>query len=225
MGNKKKIAAKSKTKTSKYAKLMKAASKELADKKNALAKAEKTLATASKNHAELLQETARLDMLERSLKALVDGTEPPTNVKYVYNYPQWVWTYPNQGWGTQVWQTPGTVSTPYYYGTIQNGQVTNAINTIHSSTSGALPNSTLTCTSGMGALGLDSNYASLTDASGSVSLTDSSLPSAFTLTTSGAGASSGQLEFTVDLSTGATEEDDKSVLSAEVILPFLDVNA
>jgi len=30
----------------------------------------------------ILGEVARLDMLERSLKALVEGTEPPQNVKY-----------------------------------------------------------------------------------------------------------------------------------------------
>jgi len=91
----KKIAAKSKAKTSKYTKLMKAASKELADKKKALIKAEKALATATKNHQEIVQEVARLDMLERSLKALAEGTEPPQNVRYVYNYPQWVWSWPN----------------------------------------------------------------------------------------------------------------------------------
>lgn len=95
MANKKRIAANSKTKTSKYAKLMKAASKELADKKKALVRAEKALATATKNHQEIVQETARLDMLERSLRALVEGTEPPQNVRYVYTYPQWVWSWPN----------------------------------------------------------------------------------------------------------------------------------
>lgn len=85
------------------------ATKELNDKKKALVKAEKDLAKASKTHSDLLGEVARLDMLERSLKALVEGTEPPQNIKYVYNYPNWIWSYP-WWWGTQYNSVP-----PYYF--------------------------------------------------------------------------------------------------------------
>src|SRR5271157_5236371 len=145
MANKKKIAAKSKTKTSKYSKLMKAASKELADKKKSLAKAEKALATATYNHRELLGEVARLDMLERSLKALVEGTEPPQNVRYVYTYPQWVWTYPNQWWyGTYPYSYNGTYPYPCTYTiTCGSAQTTNSIGNFQG---GQQYNSNLTCT-------------------------------------------------------------------------------
>jgi len=125
MAKPKKIAAKSKAKTSKYTKLMVAASKELADKKKALIKAEKALAAATKNHQEIVQEVARLDMLERSLKALAEGTEPPYNVKYIYTYPTWVWSWPNY------YTYPYTIYNPpqwaftnvptYQGGTTQNG--------------------------------------------------------------------------------------------------------
>ena len=83
--------------TTDYKKLATRTAMELADKKKALAKAEKAMATAQKNHTELLSDVARLDMVERSLKALVEGTNPPQNVRYVYSYPQWVW-YGGNGW-------------------------------------------------------------------------------------------------------------------------------
>ena len=76
-------------------------SKELAEKKKALIKAEKTLAKAQQAHQDLLSEVARLDMLDRSLRAVNEKTQPPQSVRYVYSYPQWVWspyTYvPNGG--------------------------------------------------------------------------------------------------------------------------------
>lgn len=81
--------------TTDYKKTLARASKELADKKKALVQAERKLAAAKKSHEGLVAEVARLDMVERSLRAMVDGTEPPTNIKYVYTYPQWVW-YPSQ---------------------------------------------------------------------------------------------------------------------------------
>src|SRR5208282_5957351 len=49
------------------------------------------LAKAQATHQELLSEVARLDMLDRSLKAVNDKTQPPQNIKYVYTYPTWVW--------------------------------------------------------------------------------------------------------------------------------------
>jgi hypothetical protein len=106
-------------KANKYSKLMLVASKELAEKKKALAKAEKALATAQKTHTELLAEVARLDMVERSLKALVDGTPPPQNVRYVYSYPQWVW----QGGIGWYWNGGTWTTTPQYttYGNAQGG--------------------------------------------------------------------------------------------------------
>lgn len=78
----------------KYSKLLAVASKGLAAKKKALVQAERALAKAKQRHDGLVAETARLDMVERSLKALIEGTEPPTNIRYVYNYPTWVWQPP-----------------------------------------------------------------------------------------------------------------------------------
>src|SRR5271157_5608740 len=91
-----------KQRVTKYTKLALVCSKELAAKKKALVAAEKVLAKAQLTHQELLSEVARLDMLDRSLKAVNDKTQPPQNIKYVYTYPQWVWnpytyTIPNSG--------------------------------------------------------------------------------------------------------------------------------
>ena len=77
-----------KKRSTKYGKLAAVCAKELSAKKAALVRAEKALAKAQKQHTELLSEVARLDMLDRSLKALINGTEPPQNVRYVYTYPQ-----------------------------------------------------------------------------------------------------------------------------------------
>jgi hypothetical protein len=111
--------AKNKKKVTKYSKLMLVASKELNTKKKALVAAERALQTAKQRHEDLIAEVARLDMVERSLKALVEGTEPPTNVRYVYNYPQWVWQY-------QTPYSPGYTTSPGYTITCQNSQITGA---------------------------------------------------------------------------------------------------
>lgn len=198
-------------KANKYSKLMTVASKELADKKKALVKAEKALATAHKNHSELLAEVARLDMVERSLKALVEGTEVPQNVRYVYSYPQWVWTYPYQWWGGNPygWWWNGNTWTvslgspqTYVYnsGNLQGGQftTTNALNTTTVpavDTSGAL-----TCGSSSGL-----SFSNCSNA-GSLPLATSSSSPSFAMTTTNSPSTHGQPEITVDLSTGATEE-------------------
>src|SRR5277367_1890278 len=95
--SKQQASATPKKRSTKYSKLAAVCSKELAAKKKALVLAEKRLAKAQKTHQELLAEVARLDMLERSLKAVNEGLEPPQNVRYVYTYPNWVW-YGNNGW-------------------------------------------------------------------------------------------------------------------------------
>src|SRR5277367_6391246 len=87
-----------KKRSTKYGKLASVCSKELSAKKAALVRAEKAFAKAAKTHTELLAEVARLDMLDRSLKALINGTEPPQNIRYVYSYPQWVWYGNPNGW-------------------------------------------------------------------------------------------------------------------------------
>lgn len=94
-----------KQRQTKYTKLALVCAKELAAKKKALVAAEKRLAKAQLTHQELLSEVARLDMLDRSLKAVNDKTQPPQNIKYVYTYPQWVWN-------------------PYVYNVPNNGQWT-----------------------------------------------------------------------------------------------------
>src|SRR5271167_2686527 len=95
-----------KKRSTKYGKLAAVCTKELSAKKAALIRAEKALAKAQKTHQELLGEVARLDMLDRSLKALINGTEPPQNVRYVYTYPQWVWN----PYGNGYWYNNGTVT-------------------------------------------------------------------------------------------------------------------
>jgi len=204
-----------KKRSTKYSKLATVCSKELAAKKTALVRAEKALAKAQKTHTELLSDVARLDMLDRSLKALINGTEPPQNVRYVYNYPQWVWYGNPYGW---YWQQPQT----YCYNAntnFQGGQftTTNAINTISTPvtsgalssgalssgalSSGALSSSSLSCDSGLSGLSLTN--AALSNA-GSISLT-SSPASSYTMTTTN--APSAGAEMTVDLSTGASENE------------------
>ncbi len=95
MANKKSSTPKSKkSRVTKYTKLALVCAKELAAKKKALVQAEKRLAKAQQTHQDLLSEVARLDMLDRSLRAINEKTQPPQNIKYVYTYPQWVWNPP-----------------------------------------------------------------------------------------------------------------------------------
>jgi hypothetical protein len=215
-----------KKRSTKYGKLAAVCSKELAAKKAALVRAEKAFAKAQKTHTELLSEVARLDMLDRSLKALINGTEAPQNVRYVYSYPQWVW-YGNPYWNGNTWTLSlgTTYQQPYTYanlnGNFQGGQftTTNAINTVNSGyttvttptcTSGALTSSALTCDSGLSGI----SNLSLSNA-GSLSLTSSASPSGYTMTTTAA-PSLGQPELTIDLSTGATEEEPKTEVEEAV---------
>lgn len=205
-----------KKRSTKYGKLATVCSKELAAKKAALVRAEKLLAKAQRTHTELLSEVARLDMLDRSLKALINGTEAPQNVRYVYSYPQWVW-YGNPYWNGNTWSLSlgnSIQNQPYTYaninGNFQGGQftTTNAINTVNSGyttvstptcTSGALTSSALTCDSGLSGLSLSN--ASLNNLSFSA---PASTPS-YTTTTTNAPT---QPELTIDLSTGASSEEE-----------------
>lgn len=124
-----------KKKSTKYSKLLVVAEKELGVKKKSLVQAERNLARAKQKHDELIAEVARLDMVERSLKALVDGTEPPTSIRYIYQYPNWIWhntpyvtyTMPQYGYNT--------VTTPYtsnLTGVLQGGNIS-----VGTTTSGA----------------------------------------------------------------------------------------
>ena len=204
-----------KKRSTKYGKLAAVCTKELAAKKAALVRAEKAFAKAQKTHTELLAEVARLDMLDRSLKALINGTEPPQNVRYVYNYPQWVWYGNPYGWywNGNTWSvnlgTTYNQNQSYTYANIQGGQYSNAINIQNPvvTTSGAL-NTSGVCTINSSNLsgGLDCSLGN----AGTLSLSSASLPS-FTMTTTNGPSSSmvNQQELTVDLSTGATEEEEK----------------
>jgi hypothetical protein len=194
-----------KKRSTKYGKLAAVCSKELAAKKTALVRAEKALAKAQQSHTELLAEVARLDMLDRSLKALINGTEPPQNVRYVYSYPQWVWYNNPYGWywNGNTWTVNlGTPQTSVYYGSLNSGSlntVTSGNTMLSNANSGAV---TLNCSSNLSGL----NSAVL-NSSGSSS------PAWQAVTTTTAGS---QPEFTVDLSTGAMEDEPKADAKAEV---------
>ena len=204
-----------KKRSTKYSKLAVVAAKELAAKKAALVRAEKALAKAQKTHTELLSEVARLDMLDRSLKALINGTEPPQNVRYVYTYPQWVWQGAPYGWwwnGHGYTYTGGLTQPSYTYTSGQNSQFNvNTINTVAgdapviTTTSGGLTtglqSGTITCNASNSLIGYNSSGISL-DNSGSI-------PSSFTFNnvqSSIPSGPSGTADLTVDLSTGATND-------------------
>src|SRR5271157_2476116 len=223
-----------KKRSTKYGKLAAVCTKELSAKKAALVRAEKAFAKAQKNHTELLAEVARLDMLDRSLKALINGTEPPQNVRYVYNYPQWVWHGNPYGWwwNGYTWTLNGQTGT-FNNGNIQGGQFYNSVNTVNTTpsvqtintvvgdapvittTSGSLLTSGSTCfnvNAGSNLIGHNSSGISLSSAGYGDAL---SLPST-SFTTTNAGIN--QSEFTVDLSTGALEEDkDVDVTESELL--------
>jgi hypothetical protein len=221
-----------KKRSTKYGKLAAVCAKELSAKKAALVRAEKALAKAQKNHTELLSEVARLDMLDRSLKALINGTEPPQNVRYVYTYPQWVWQGNPYGWwwnGNGYTYTGGLTQPSYTYTNAgyQNGQNSqfnvNTINTVAgdapvlTTTTGALTsgsNATITCNASNSLIGYNSSGISLDNSNGSI-------PSSFTFNnvqSSIPSGPSGTADLTVDLSTGAPEEDkDVDVTEKEVL--------
>jgi hypothetical protein len=211
-----------KKRSTKYGKLAAVCSKELAAKKAALVRAEKLLAKAQRTHTELLSEVARLDMLDRSLKALINGTEAPQNVRYVYSYPQWVW-YGNPYWNGNTWTLSVGSPQTYVYnsGSFQGGQFTNTIN------SGAINcnASTVTFPATSGNISLSSGSSDLSancSSLGGLSLTNSSAPSSVLTSTSSpswqtfttTNASGIQPELTVDLSTGAAEEEPKAEVEA-----------
>jgi hypothetical protein len=132
-----------------YNKIFERVKKELSDKKKALIKAERVLANAKKSHDGLVAETARLDMVERSLKALIEGTEPPTNIRYVYNYPTWVWQ-PPAAVPQWTYTTPNMPTLPSY--TIcQNTNLTSVSNSGFAGTftagGGSLLTNTVACNS------------------------------------------------------------------------------
>ena|SRR5271170_1269471 len=217
-----------KKRSTKYGKLAAVCTKELSAKKAALVRAEKAFAKAQKNHTELLAEVARLDMLDRSLKALINGTEPPQNVRYVYSYPQWVWYGNPYGW---YWNSqPWTLTLGQQNYNFQGGQSQfhNSVNTINTTPSVQTINTAIgdapVITTTSGSLLTSSNcfnvnasnigYTSgLCGDSSSFTMSSASagMPStSFTTTTNG--------EFTVDLSTGALEEDkDVDVTESELL--------
>jgi hypothetical protein len=227
----------------KYSKIAATCSKELEAKKKALASAEKTLAKAQRTHSELLSEVARLDMLDRSLKALINGTEPPQNVRYVYTYPQWVW-YPYNGYG---WNWNGNCSltlgattsgsmtqignnTCVYNTTdplnlnVSSGAVltsTGATPTWQTANAFTTPSTTPSTTSNVSLTNFSVPTSSLCSAGGDGMLgyTSSGLDSAVLTTTNSSGqytlmpSNQTSSDFTVDLSTGA--EDPTLMLEAE----------
>ena len=204
-----------KKRSTKYGKLAAVCSKELSAKKSALVKAEKSLAKAQQSHSTLLAEVARLDMLDRSLKALINGTEPPQNVRYVYTYPQWVW-YGNGWYGNGYpWTvTLGNNTLGNNYGNFQCGQYTiPSVNTINT-TIGDAPVITTTA----GALMSDASSGTIytTATSGNMMMcNNANLGNNVSLTSGSAGLSSTSFtttngpngaELTVDLSTGAVDD-------------------
>lgn len=138
---------------SSYVRAYNQAASELEAAKKALISAERGLARAKKNHEELLADVARLDMVERSLKAQIGGTEPPQNIKYVYNYPSWTWgqavtlpsqsgqlvTFTNTSQSLRDAQVGGTmvVNTSGFVGVSANNNVSGYVCTVDLST-GAL---------------------------------------------------------------------------------------
>lgn len=203
----------------KYSKLLVVAQKELETRKKALVSAERALAKAKQKHEELIQEVARLDMVERSLKAMVEGTEPPTNVRYVYNYPQWVW-YPVQQpyvtYTTPSWQYTPSTTVPSIYSVNTPNLGGSAL--CNGNFSGGLQSGTITCnttTSGLSGTYQNSSCVASAGDSGAFSAGMTPTLNNFTLTsTAPQSADSGCM--VIDLSTGADQfSDDKPAASAD----------
>jgi len=229
-----------KKRSTKYSKLAAVCSKELAAKKKALVLAEKRLAKAQKTHQELLAEVARLDMLERSLKAVNEGLEPPQNVRYVYSYPQWVWYGNPNGWywngqnytytlgnyqggsalcnsNTQVYNTVTTTPSVQTFTTATNFPQT--VGNVQTSNAGGLVgNNSINLSSTIGSSGLITNDSGISN-SGYV-LTSTSNGTQWVTPTYDTFQNTDSGVLTVDLSTGATETDEAEVaisaLEAEV---------
>ncbi len=148
MANSKKSTPKTKkVRATKYTKLAVHVTKELNAKKKALVAAEKRLGKAQETHQELLSEVARLDMLDRSLKAVNEKTTPPQNIKYVYTYPQWVWnpgyTYTVPNYQPQ-WTFTNVPNLPNGGTFLTNGSAVGGDS--QNGTTGGVYNSTVTCT-------------------------------------------------------------------------------
>lgn len=235
-----------KKRSTKYSKLAAVAVKELNAKKAALVRAEKALAKAQRNHSELLSEVARLDMLDRSLKALINGTEPPQNVRYVYTYPQWVWYNNPYGWNWNgnTYLTGG--QTGYnFQGGQQQMTITNpspSITTTGTTLGGTFTNANMTpqlhasLKSQNGVFNCSSNSIN-TVTTGAINsgvfttTADSGLTSGSSISLESAGTSSfltapqltfcntshADADFTVDLSSGAVEEEPKADMVEEVV--------
>jgi hypothetical protein len=217
---KKQASATPKKRSTKYSKLAAVCSKELAAKKKALVLAEKRLAKAQKTHQELLAEVARLDMLERSLKAVNEGLEPPQNVRYVYSYPQWVWYGNPNGW---YWNGN---SYTYTIGNYQGGSslcnYNNSVNTITTPSVQTFTTAGNVQTSGaLGTIGSNSINLCSTIGSGTITCDSGITNSGSVLTSTSNGGTSWVTPtydtfqnndagvLTIDLSTGATEDEPK----------------
>jgi hypothetical protein len=214
-----------KKRSTKYSKLAAVCSKELAAKKKALVLAEKRLAKAQKTHQELLAEVARLDMLERSLKAVNEGLEPPQNVRYVYSYPQWVWYGNPNGWYWNGSNYTYTLGNTYQGGSaLCNSQVFNTVTTTPStfSTAGNIQtsnglvgqNSINLCSSTIGSSMISNDSGITMPASNSgYTLTSSSATPQWTTSNYTIGdANDGTL--TIDLSTGALSDEAEEAVAA-----------
>jgi hypothetical protein len=220
--------------SSKYGKLLVVATKELSTKKKALIQAERNLAKVKQTHEELIREVARLDMVERSLKALVDGTEPPTNIKYIYQYPPWVYTpyytvpyIPN----TLTLTTPPTPQSGGYY---LNGNWQSPIQNLQMGQSVCTQNADMSFFNSTG--GVSSTTMNTCSVPSTLTMTTPSLTSSSTLTTvatdstitSGIAScsnnmswSNGQEGLVIDLTTHAepTEDAIMAELKPSAILP------
>jgi hypothetical protein len=221
-----------KKRSTKYSKLAAVCSKELAAKKKALVSAEKALAKATKKHQELLAEVARLDMLDRSLRAVNEGLEPPQNVRYVYTYPQWVWSpgqwnysYPYNGTYTITLGATQPSTSQFQGGQYSNLNLctTGSNSVLTTNTAGALTTNAVNC--------VNTVPSSLSFGDSSViGYNSSGISSGYALNNSGSIPAAGPTwqtttttvspDLTVDLSTGATETDETQTdeISMEEIL-------
>ena len=177
-----------------FKKVLEQTTQELAAKKKQLVAAERALAKARKNHEELVSEVSRLDMAERSVKAIVEGTEPPVQIKYVYNYPTWVW-HPSYYTIT----TPSIIPPCPTY-TIGDGVPWQSQLGTYTNTP-SLPKSVIS----------NGNYGSITCSTSTLSAGSSTMGCDFTSTAPSSTlhlTSSGET-FTVDISTNASFEESE----------------